>query len=171
METCSLVQMYLTKLVLHFYFYFCSYVCLIYTVDGSSQRVPLFLLRCTYDVVSTVCVQNRKKQKKHDTVWHALRSRHAFQRCQTVYIYMCQGCAITAVFVAKSRSPASILTQRSNGSRFFLYLHVCFSGRWRKQECAENWNKHDSIKPATILSHVFVLLEALLRTHQRLSGR
>lgn len=68
METCSLVQMYLTKLVLHFYFYFCSYVCLIYTVDGSSQRVPLFLLRCTYDVVSTVCVQNRKKQKKKNMI-------------------------------------------------------------------------------------------------------
>lgn len=30
-----------------FLFYFCSYVCLIYIVDGSSQRVPLFLLRCT----------------------------------------------------------------------------------------------------------------------------
>lgn len=59
-ETCSLVQMYLTKLVLHFYF--CSYVLSNLHSRRQQSTSPrcffffCFFLRCTYDVVTTVCV-------------------------------------------------------------------------------------------------------------------
>lgn len=76
-----------------FLFYFCSYVCLIYTVDGSSQRVPLFLLRCT--MLFRLCAV----RKRENTVWHALPAlghmlrRACISTCQTVY--RSQGCAIS----------------------------------------------------------------------------